>query len=1041
MADQLHPLFWDYTPDRKYPSLPLCPDQDYLDKFLHPRNLGCPLNGVVAGQGNERSIETLRSFVLTSLKRYNHSLGGCSLGLFAPSGQGKTFIVKRFAETVGLPLVLVQSSTLSDTWVLFELLRAAAQRYDIPIVPCKTEHADYQPPPLIVFFRDADAIPTHVIHSGLLRAMQPDDPYLVLVSPKDGGTHVVDCQNVCWIASAAEKENLHPGFAKRLGTSIFWAPASPDDIAQIVQRNTDQRHQAGELPLSLPQEACRLVANYHLVPRDAISFVTAMIEQAAPMPLISWHEAADRVLRRQMPLSPLSKAAFLNETATVERILSEGTHPDVEGVHGTTPMHWAAKQGNAEVLILLLARNADPNARTTTGITPLHWAVENGHIEVTRVLLAAKADPNAQDDNGSTALHLAAGNRLEIAQLLLESGANPNARDESGTTPLHVAVRAVNVELMQLLLECGADPNLTPYNGTPLLHQGIDEGHLEIVKLLLECGAKLDARSHDRFTPLHSAVANLPVREDPEEDSLPDPIAEQEREQRVELVRALLAHGADPNARSDQGRTPLHFAAGQGDIECVRLLLARGASAAAPDESGQKAMACALANDVLLGKLLCGEKLTLPEHIVTLLESSNAAIREFALLAAVHTCRRDRSIMPAVINGIKRHGYQGMFPLPCDLVSVFSWKPWADLCLLAQTDESVAWVIEELKERHSWGIEEADDDDDATFCVYHLKGIVTNNVLDRATLLRWRDPILALCGDWPNLNTLTRGFDVLDWPGEMCWDAARDMICKREEREGINEPPLWALKAVLAGEGAYTATRLVSLLREEARLFRDDRKKCESAFAKAIYLAESVDSSDVEAILINNMLQPTDYDHIACLCAKTLGEIISRMAGKDDAIDRIFRSYSGELDCWEAMSAAEENRLCNQYPDYWEKRYNYRASLARVFWFVDSPLAARKAFALFAREINPIPPRTLDPEVVADLIKVCEFNLAAETADSIGKYVPGDILRDAVEDYRRAQIIDEFLRFCDAVNANVAERAKWEEVRSRDGIAWFGLIR
>jgi len=90
-----------------------------------------------------------------------------------------------------------------------------------------------------------------------------------------------------------------------------------------------------------------------------------------------------------------------------------------------------------------------------------------------------------------------------------------------------------------------------------------------VVKALLDRGAKPSLPSRDQgFTPLHSAVAN--------------DAAGSERD----IVRLLLEAGADPNAKSREGGTPLHTAAFTGDLDVAELLLAHGADPNVTDPKG-----------------------------------------------------------------------------------------------------------------------------------------------------------------------------------------------------------------------------------------------------------------------------------------------------------------------------------------------------------------------------------------------------------------------------------------------------------------------
>lgn len=74
-------------------------------------------------------------------------------------------------------------------------------------------------------------------------------------------------------------------------------------------------------------------------------------------------------------------------------------HPDTQG---HTPLMWAAYQGDAISVSLLLSYGSNIHARDEAGLTPLHWAVVKGNRLCTRKLLEAGADCSIKDDSGKT---------------------------------------------------------------------------------------------------------------------------------------------------------------------------------------------------------------------------------------------------------------------------------------------------------------------------------------------------------------------------------------------------------------------------------------------------------------------------------------------------------------------------------------------------------------------------------------------------------------------------------------------------------------
>jgi ankyrin repeat protein len=134
---------------------------------------------------------------------------------------------------------------------------------------------------------------------------------------------------------------------------------------------------------------------------------------------------------------------------------------------GTTPLHWAAHEGDAARVDALIRKGADVNARNRFGSTPLYEAALEGHTEIIRKLLKAKADPDAANAGGMTALMIVARtSNAEAADALVRAGADVNAKEPTrGQTALILAAAQSQPEVVRVLLKGGADPEIrTPSN-------------------------------------------------------------------------------------------------------------------------------------------------------------------------------------------------------------------------------------------------------------------------------------------------------------------------------------------------------------------------------------------------------------------------------------------------------------------------------------------------------------------------------------------------------------------------------------------------
>lgn len=173
---------------------------------------------------------------------------------------------------------------------------------------------------------------------------------------------------------------------------------------------------------------------------------------------------APRSTRGTSTVAPADAPEELSEISNVEELLSE--YDD----EGRTPLHYAAKTGELQVVRYLLKLGLAPNAPDAEGRTPLHFAAREGRLDVVDVLIRAGAQDLA-DYEDKRALHFAAmRGRSGVVAYLMLWGSNPNAVDHELRTALHFAAFYGKSDVVRQLLAAGADPEARDHEGrTPLV--------------------------------------------------------------------------------------------------------------------------------------------------------------------------------------------------------------------------------------------------------------------------------------------------------------------------------------------------------------------------------------------------------------------------------------------------------------------------------------------------------------------------------------------------------------------------------------------
>jgi ankyrin repeat protein len=205
----------------------------------------------------------------------------------------------------------------------------------------------------------------------------------------------------------------------------------------------------------------------------------------------------------------------------------------------------AIRRGDANEVTKLVERHPALVGERQSGISAVLLAVYSGHPEIARILLDHGATLDVFEAS-------AVGDVDRLRELLVEDPSRVNAFAPDGFTPLGLAAFFRHPEAVRLLLTNGADVNVASRNTQRVapLHSAVAGGTVEIVRDLLAHGADVHARQELGFTPLHGAAADG----------------------NEEMIRMLLARGADPTARTVAGKTAADIAQERGKEKIARLL-------------------------------------------------------------------------------------------------------------------------------------------------------------------------------------------------------------------------------------------------------------------------------------------------------------------------------------------------------------------------------------------------------------------------------------------------------------------------------------
>lgn len=367
------------------------------------------------------------------------------------------------------------------------------------------------------------------------------------------------------------------------------------EARQLVERTQDKNH--ADLCRALPYPRDLELLKTVLKRNPDLTQKCALIKGKAALPIFA-------VLMEDFSLwekEPWSKRSAImdNTRSTVALLLNQGADPNSRDAIGNTPLHWALRYQDEQLVALLLKHDACVFVENNSGkplvnnwrptgvmktlveaANKLEMIEQCPQLSKKKVVMApSKTDRNSADKWTKQLFRASETGNLGLAAQAIKHGANPNTFTKRGLAPLHLATkcREEMPAMINMLLVAGADINgysqkrYSPAvkSVTPLL-TAVHNLCPESVAILLKKRADPNFADQDGYTALHHIASSWPQK------------------RMATTVDQLLAAGADINARDKLGRTPLMMTAyaGKKDPDPETIFLSRGADPNLTDLAG-----------------------------------------------------------------------------------------------------------------------------------------------------------------------------------------------------------------------------------------------------------------------------------------------------------------------------------------------------------------------------------------------------------------------------------------------------------------------
>ena len=299
----------------------------------------------------------------------------------------------------------------------------------------------------------------------------------------------------------------------------------------------------------------------------------------------------------------------------VKEFLDAGVPVNLTDEEGWSLLHHAAACGQVEVIHLLQENGCYIDIVDVNRRTALHYAAANGFVESVRTLIEMGSDVNALDNEHTTPLQWAVmSEQYAVMEALIEHGGsvdvgeaepvsisldfNPKAVlcDEQVGVPVHntpkndissledanwvkfvKAAQSGDTTVVTECLELGVPVDLTDEDGWSPVHHAIAHGQVEVIRLLMDRGCCMSPVK-SRIPPSSDYVGV--------HNSRKCDIFDVARSGDTAKLKEYLELGVPVDIADEDGHTPLHCAAGEGQVDAVKLLIDKGCCIDPVDHNG-----------------------------------------------------------------------------------------------------------------------------------------------------------------------------------------------------------------------------------------------------------------------------------------------------------------------------------------------------------------------------------------------------------------------------------------------------------------------